>query len=150
MAESNPSQTSTPHNLGLYRLEGFGGRRAQLLQLNEWMTGGDDLPAIAISGEQGNGKSTLATAAAWNHFHHFTDGIVRVGAAGVTRFRLYDVVRTMDTVFGTTLTRISEERWGISILEQLYRRKRLLILDELVRCNVRGDRHPRRHYWSSA
>lgn len=131
MANSLPSQTSTPHNLGLYRLEGFGGRRAQLLQLSEWMTGGDDLPAIAISGEQGNGKSTLATAAAWNHFHHFTDGIVRVGAAGVNRFRLYDVVRMMDTVFGTTLTRISEERWGISILEQLYRRKRLLILDEL-------------------
>jgi tetratricopeptide (TPR) repeat protein len=29
------------------------------------------------------------------------------------------------------MTRISEDRWGISILEQLYRRRRLLILDEL-------------------
>ena len=120
-----------PNNLGLYRLEGFIGRRDYLLQLHEWLTGGDDLPAIAISGEQGNGKSSLATAAAWNHLAHFADGVVRVGAAGANRFRLYDIVRTLDTVFGTTLTRISEERWGISILEQLYRRKRLLILDEL-------------------
>ncbi len=127
---NGPART-TPHNLGLYRLEGFAGRRAQLLQLHEWMTGGDDLPAIAISGDQGDGKSTLATAAAWNNFHYFEDGIVRVGAAGMNRFRLYDIVRTLDTVFGTTLTRMSEDRWGISILEQLYRRKRLLVLDEL-------------------
>ncbi len=101
------------------------------MRLHEWMTGGDDLPAIAISGPQGNGKSALATAAAWNNFRHFSDGIAWVGAAGATRFRLYDIVRTLDTVFGTTLTRIGEERWGIGILEQLYRRKRLLILDEL-------------------
>ena len=38
----------------------------------------------------------------------------------------------MDAVFGTTLTRTSEERWGISILEQLYHRKRLLIIDKLA------------------
>jgi tetratricopeptide (TPR) repeat protein len=127
-----PGLASTiPHNLGLYRLEGFSGRRAPLLLLHRWMTGSDDLPAIAISGEQGSGKSTLATAAAWNNFHHFSDGIVRVGAAGGARFRLYDIVRMMDTVFGTTMTRLSEERWGISILEQLYHRRRLLILDEL-------------------
>jgi tetratricopeptide (TPR) repeat protein len=133
MSDSNPTPPAHEilHNLGLYRLQGFAGRRAELLQLHEWMTGGDDLPAIAISGEQGNGKSTLATAAAWNHLHDFSDGIVRVGAAGVARFRLYDVVRTLDTVFGTTITRISQERWGLSILEQLYRRRRLLILDEL-------------------
>ena len=126
------AEPSTRHNLGLYRLEGFGGRRTQLLQLHAWMTGGGDLPAIAISGPQGNGKSALAMAAAWSNFHHFTDGIAWVGAAGATGFRLYDIVRTLDTVFGTTLTRIGEDRWGISILEQLYRRKRLLILDELA------------------
>ncbi len=125
------AEQMTRHNLALYRLDGFGGRREQLVQLHEWMTGGDDLPAIAISGPQGNGKSALATAAAWNNFRHFSDGIAWVGAAGATRFRLYDIVRTLDTVFGTTLTRIGEERWGIGILEQLYRRKRLLILDEL-------------------
>lgn len=123
---------TTPHNLGLYRLEGFSGSRSALLTLHEWMTGGDDLPAIAISGEQGNGKSTLATAAAWNHLQHFNDGIVRVSAAGANRFRLYDIVRTMDGVFGTELTRSSQERWGISILEQLYRRRRLLIIDKLA------------------
>lgn len=127
-----PSPLATPHNLGLYRLEGFSGSRHALLTLHEWLIGGDDLPAIAISGEQGNGKSTLATAVAWNHFHYFSDGIVRVSAAGANRFRLYDIARTMDSVFGTELTRSSADRWGISILEQLYRRRRLLIIDKLA------------------
>jgi tetratricopeptide (TPR) repeat protein len=121
-----------PHNLGLYRLEGFSGYREELLQLHEWLTGGDDLPAIAISGERGIGKTTLATAAGWNHLHDFRDGVIRVSAAGAQRFRLYDVVRTMDSVFGTELTRLAEERWGISVLEQLYRRRRLLIIDKLA------------------
>ncbi len=127
-----PTPASTPHNLGLYRLEGFSGFQRELLDLHKWLVGRDDLPAIAISGEQGSGKSTLATAVAWNHFYHFSDGIIRVSAAGATPFRLYDIVRTMDAVFGTTLTRTSEERWGISILEQLYHRKRLLIIDKLA------------------
>ncbi|MEZ4710913.1 MAG: tetratricopeptide repeat protein [Caldilineaceae bacterium] len=131
MANTTPIPKSTPHNLGLFRLQGFSGRHAELLKLHDWLTGGDDLPAIFITGPQGIGKSTLATAVAWNHLRHFADGIIRVGAAGGDRFRIYDIVRTMDTVFGTTLTRVSEERWGINILEQLYRRKRLLILDEL-------------------
>jgi tetratricopeptide (TPR) repeat protein len=126
-----PAEPTILHNLGLYRLQGFAGRRAELLQLHEWLVGGDDLPAIAIRGEQGNGKTTLATAIGWNHLRHFPDGVVRVGAAGVTSFRLYDVARTMDSVFNTTMTRLSEERWGLSILEQLYRRRRLLLLDEL-------------------
>jgi tetratricopeptide (TPR) repeat protein len=128
------SLTETPEtlqNLGIYRLEGFSGSRRQLLTLHDWLTGGDDLPAIAISGEQGMGKSTLATAVAWNHFHHFGDGIIRVSPAGTNPFRLYDVVRTLDSVLGTALTRISDDRWGIGILEQLYKRKRLLILDKL-------------------
>jgi tetratricopeptide (TPR) repeat protein len=120
------------HNLDLYRLKGFTGRRGELVRLNEWLTGGDDLPAIAISGEQGTGKSTLATAAAWSHAHIFTDGILRVSPAGTAPFRLYDVVRAMDLVLGTTITRASPERWGIAILEQLYRRRRLLILDKLA------------------
>lgn len=130
-AEQTNRTVPSPNNLGLYRLTRFGGRRTQLLTLHDWMTGGDDLPAICISGEQGIGKSSLATAAAWNHIHHFKDGIIRVAAAGGNRLRLYDIVRTMDTVFGTTLSRLSEERWGINILEQLYRRSRLLIVDDL-------------------
>ena len=125
-------QSPTPHNLGLYLLNGFSGSRRLLLLLHDWMTGGDDLPAMAISGEQGNGKSTLATAAAWNHFYTFTDGIIRVSPAGTNPFRLYDVVRTLDTVLGTALTRTSDDRWGISILEQLYKRRRLLVLDKLA------------------
>ncbi len=120
------------HNLDLYRLDGFTGRRAQLLQLHEWLTGGDDLPAIAISGEQGSGRSALATAAAWNHIHDFRDGVIRVSPAGAAPFRLYDVVRTMEVVFDATLTRASPERWGVSILEQLYHRSRLVILDKLA------------------
>ena len=126
-----PAEPTIANNLGLYRLQGFAGRRTELIQLHHWLTGADDLPAIAIRGEQGNGKTTLATAAAWNHLRAFPDGVVRVGAAGVTSFRLYDVARTMDSVFGTTMTRLSEERWGLSILEQLYKRRRLLLLDEL-------------------
>lgn len=122
---------SIPHNLGLYRLSGFSGRKTQLLHLHDWLAGSTDQPALAISGGQGHGKSTLATAAAWNNIHHFPDGIIWVGAAGSDRFRLYDIVRTLDTVLQTTLTRVSQERWGIGILEQFYRRKRLLILDEL-------------------
>lgn len=130
--ESEFEPQGTLNNLGLYRLQGFSGSRAELLTLHDWLTGGDDLPAIAISGEQGMGKSTLATAAAWNHYHHFTDGIIRVSPAGTNPFRLYDVVRTLDTVLGTAITRISDERWGLSILEQLYKRRRLLILDKLA------------------
>ncbi len=119
------------HNLGVYRLRGFSGRKAELETLCQWLLEAHEQPALAISGGQGNGKSTLATAAAWNMIRHFPDGIIWVGAAGGDRFRMYDIVRTLDTVLGTTLTRVSEDRWGIGILEQLYRRRRLLILDEL-------------------
>ena len=119
------------HNLGVYRLRGFSGRDAELNALCRWLLEKSEQPALAISGGQGNGKSTLATAAAWKTIHHFPDGIIWVGAAGRDRFRMYDIVRTLDTVLGTTLTRVSEDRWGIGILEQLYRRRRLLILDEL-------------------
>ena len=119
------------HNLGVYRLRGFSGRDEELNTLCRWLFEMHEQPALAISGGQGNGKSTLATAAAWQTIHHFPDGIIWVGAAGRDRFRMYDIVRTLDTVLGTTLTRVSEDRWGIGILEQLYRRRRLLILDEL-------------------
>ena len=119
------------HNLGVYRLRGFSGRDEELDTLCRWLFERHEQPALAISGGQGNGKSTLATAAAWQTIHHFPDGIIWVGAAGRDRFRLYDIVRTLDTVLGTTLTRVSEDRWGIGILEQLYSRRRLLILDEL-------------------
>lgn len=132
MSIQDSGDQTPPHNLGLYRLEGFSGYRQELLQLHEWLTGGDDLPALAISGDQGVGKTTLLTAAGWNHLRHFSEGVIRVSAAGGERFRLYDVVRTMDSVFGTEMTRTSEERWGLSILEQLFRRKRLLIIDKLA------------------
>ncbi len=125
-------KTATPNNLSLFRLEGFVGRKPQLAALHEWLTTPGVSPAIAISGERGLGKTTLATGAAWSLFHHFSDGILRVSAAGTGRLRLYDIVARMDTVLGTTLTRVSEDRWGISILEQLYGRRRLLIIDELA------------------
>jgi len=126
-----------PQNLDLYRLEGFTGMKSQLITLSSWLTGRADegnpgLPAIALRGEQGAGKSTLATAAAWRHLRDFPDGVLRISAAGNAPFRLYDVVRGMDSTFGTALSRMSEDRWGIAILEQLYRRRRLLILDKLA------------------
>ncbi|MCB0113308.1 MAG: tetratricopeptide repeat protein [Caldilineaceae bacterium] len=126
-----PSRPEIAHNLGTYRLQGFSGRSKELITLHRWLTDETSRTALAISGGQGYGKSTLATAAAWNTIHHFADGVIWVGPAGRSSFRLYDIVRTMDTLLGTTLTRVSQDRWGIGILEQLYRRKRLLILDEL-------------------
>ena len=137
MAELIDARQITPHNLDLYRLQGFSGCRDQLLRLHEWIFTHHAVPAIAISGEQGNGKSTIATAAAWSNIHHFVDGVVWVSAAGGNPFRLYDIVRTMDTVLGTQLTRVSEERWGISILEKLYRRKVLLVVDKLAGASER-------------
>ena len=130
-------RSATPNNITYYRLNGFVGSRGHLLTLHDWLTGGDDLPAIAISGEQGYGKSTLAVAAAYNHYYDFSDGIIQVSPAGTSPFRLYDVVRTLDTVLGTALTRTSEDRWGIGILEQLYKRRRLLILDKLAGATAR-------------
>ncbi len=107
---NNGEPAAIPHNLDLYRIEGFTGMRRELLALHEWLEGGDDLPAIAISGEQGAGKSALATAAAWNHIRSFSDGVVRVSPAGAAPFRLYDVARGMDTVFGATMTRAGADR----------------------------------------
>lgn len=125
--------SSTPNNLELFRLNKFSGRQAELLQLDQWIRSDEGRPAISISGPLGVGRSTLSTAVGWNHFHHFSDGVIRIGAAGINPLRIYDIVRIMDSVFGTKLTRISEDRWGISILEQLYRRRRLLIIDDLDR-----------------
>lgn len=42
MIDWNLYQQGTPHNLGLYRLEGLSGHRQQLLTLHEWLIGGDD------------------------------------------------------------------------------------------------------------
>lgn len=125
--------SSTPNNLELFRLNKFSGRQAELRQLDQWIRSEEGRPAISISGPLGVGRSTLGTAVGWNHFDHFSDGIIRIGAAGINPLRIYDIVRMMDSVFGTKLTRISEDRWGISILEQLYRRRRLLIIDDLDR-----------------
>lgn len=124
---------STPNNLDLFRLHGFSGRRAELLQFHEWIHSNEGFPAISLSGTLGIGRSALGTAIAWNNYYHFDDGIIRIGAAGIHPLRLYDIVHTMDSVFGTKLTRVSEDRWGISILEQLYRRRRMLIIDDLDR-----------------
>ncbi len=120
-----------PQNLGLFRLTHFTGRQAELRTLHSWLTQPGERNALAITGNQGNGKSTLATAAAWANIRHFSDGVIWVGPAGQDRFRLYDIVRTLDTVLGTSISGMSTDRWDIAILEQFYRRKRLLILDEL-------------------
>ena len=59
---TDPLNPLPPHNLGLFRLEGFSGYRQELLTLHDWLTTSHIIPTLALSGEQAYGKSTLATA----------------------------------------------------------------------------------------
>lgn len=118
------------HNLGLYRLREFGGRRRELLRLQSWLLDSEARPVVALTGPAGVGKSTLATATAWSVIRHFPDGVIWVAPAGLERFRLYDVAQTLDAVLGTSITGQSRDMWKTAILGLLLRRRRLLILDE--------------------
>ena len=48
------------NNLTFYRLNGFVGSRNHLLTLHDWLTGGDDLPAIAAAS-----KATARARSPW-------------------------------------------------------------------------------------
>lgn len=119
-----------PHNLGLYRLRGFCARRRGLHRLQSWLLESEAQPVLGLVGPEGLGKSALATAAAWSVSRYFPDGIVWAASAGLERFRFYDVVRNLDTVLGSAITGRPHDMWQAGILELLYRKRRLLILDE--------------------
>ncbi len=125
-----PTDPVIRHNLGLYRLQEFGGRKRELLRLQSWLLESEAPPVIALTGPAGVGKSTLATATAWSIIRHFPDGVIWVAPAGLERFRLYDIAQTLDTVLGTSITRQGDDMWKAAMLELLFRRRRLLILDE--------------------
>lgn len=127
---------SVPHNLGLYRLGQFSGRHRGLHRLQSWLLDSEAPPVLGLVGPAGVGKSTLATAAAWSTIRHFADGVVWVGPAGVGRFRVYDVVHSLDQVLGTSLTRRSQDLWQTGILEMVHGRSRLLVLDELEKASA--------------
>ncbi len=130
MHHTVPTESTIRHNLGLYRIREFAGRRRELLRLQSWLLDSDVPPVMALTGPAGVGKSTLATATAWSVIRHFPDGVIWVAPAGLERFCLYDIAQTLDTVLGTTITRQSRDMWTTAILELLFRRRRLLILDE--------------------
>ncbi len=124
------AEAAIRHNLGLYRLHKFSGRRRELLRLQSWLLDSEAHPTGALAGPAGVGKSTLATAAAWSVIQHFPDGVMWVAPAGQEHFRLYDVAQTLDAVLGTAITRQSQDMWKTSLLALLWQRRRLLVLDE--------------------
>ncbi len=115
-------------NLGLFRLENFVGRKTQLETLKTWL---DTYPVIAITGDSGVGKSSLATALAVSEANRFEEGILWIGAMGSDVFDFYDIVRDVEDVLATGITNQPVKSWGLLALQQLYGYQRLLIIDEM-------------------
>ena len=119
------------HNLGLYRLRGFSGRRSALRQLQGRLGDPGTTPVIAVVGPSGAGKSALVTAAVWSAINEFPDGCVWAAAAGLERFRFQDIVHNLTSVLGFDHSWHIRAQWSTGIRELLYRRRRVLVLDEL-------------------
>lgn len=117
------------NNLRLYRLHNFVGRTKELTELKTWF---NYHPVVAITGPSGAGKSTLATALAVSEASRFEQGIVWISATGYTTLNFYDIIRDVDRVLGTGITRQPVSSWPILALQQLYGFSRLLIMDELA------------------
>lgn len=124
----NDEQNFLLGNLGLFRLENFVGRKAQLETLKTWL---DTYPVIAITGDSGVGKSSLATALAVSETSRFEEGILWIGAMGSDVFDFYDIVRDIEDVLATGITNQPVKSWGLLALQQLYGYQRLLIIDEM-------------------
>lgn len=124
----NDEQKFQLGNLGLFRLENFVGRKAQLETLKKWL---DTYHVIAITGDSGVGKSSLATALAVSEANRFEEGILWIGAMGADVFDFYDIVRDVEDVLATGITNQPVKSWGLLALQQLYGYQRLLIIDEM-------------------
>ena len=115
-----------------YRLRGFSGRSAELNALCQWLLEAHETARPCDQWRAGQRQEhnrdccRLEDDSSLPGRDHLGGGRGR-GQVSHVRHR----AKRWDTVLGTTLTRVSEDRWGIGILEQLYRRRRLLILDEL-------------------
>ena len=120
----------TKHNLDLYRLRDFLGRSRELHRLQHLLLDSQSHPVVALTGPVGMGKSTLATGAGWATIPHFRDGVVYAAPSGLERFRFYDLVRQLDIVLDSSITSRPPDMWKTSIMELLYQRNRLLILDD--------------------
>lgn len=118
-----------PHNVRRFRLHNFVGRQAELAQLSAWLR---ESPVVAITGSSGIGKSSLATALAYSLMTEFDEGVIWVSAFGADEFRIYDIVRAIEDVLATGITSQPPDKWEILALQQLYGRRRLLILDEIA------------------
>lgn len=125
------SEGDIRHNLGLYRLRGFSGRRSALRQLQGRLGDPGTTPVIAVVGPPGVGKSALVTAAVWSAINEFPDGCVWAAAAGLERFRFQDIVHSLTSVLGFDHSWHIRAQWSTGIRELLYRRRRVLVLDEL-------------------
>ncbi len=127
-----PSSAPVPrHNLDLYRLQDFRGRSRELHRLQFLLLDTQSHPVLAITGPAGIGKSTLATGAVWSVLASFRDGAVYTAPTGLERLRFFDLVRQLDRVLGTNIMGRPPDLWRTSVLELLYRSRRLLILDDM-------------------
>lgn len=125
-----PAASALPHNLPLFRLQGFRARSRELHRLQHLLLDTESHPVLGLTGPAGMGKSALAVGAAWSAVSHFRDGAVYAAPVGRDRFRFYDVIRQIDATLGTDITGRPPNLWRVSVREQLYRRSRLLILDD--------------------
>lgn len=121
---------TTRHNLDLFRLRDFWGRSRELHRLQHLLLDTQSHPVVVLTGPLGMGKTTLATGAGWSTIPHFRDGVVYTAPSGLERLRFYDLVRQLDIVLHTDITGKPPTLWETSILELLYQRFRLLILDD--------------------
>ncbi len=121
--------TMPPHNVSRFRLQAFIGRQAELAQLTQWLR---ESPLVAITGVSGSGKSSLAAALAYALMPQFDQGVIWVSAFGSDEFRIYDIIRAIEDVLATGITSQSPSQWEILALQQLYGRRRLVVLDEVT------------------
>ena len=102
------------------------------MQLTAWLR---ESPVVAITGLSGVGKSTLVTALAYSLMSEFHEGVIWVSAFGSDEFRIYDIIRSIEDVLATGITSQPPDQWEILALQQLYGRRRLIILDEITQAS---------------